>query len=160
MLLLMLLMLVLLMLLFDCDDWKCLVNFVGGNYLEPFSHSLFLNRPATTHFWVVGAYFTLASNNLPFLAAQAKYKTELIWYRKKLHFTDFIQSVSPIYTWEARWLSSSQFWPLLMWVLFLEAAGEVAKIGSSLKPNHHYKFYPAQIGETLCRKTIKENVLF
>jgi len=31
----------------------------------------------------------------------------------------------------------SWFWPLLSWASFLEAAGAVLKIGSSLKPNHH-----------------------
>jgi len=33
----------------------------------------------------------------------------------------------------------SWFWPLLNRALFLEAAGAVLKIGSSLKPNHHWE---------------------
>jgi hypothetical protein len=37
----------------------------------------------------------------------------------------------------ARWLFSSQFWPLLKQALFFEAAKAVAKIGSSLKSNYH-----------------------
>jgi len=34
--------------------------------------------------------------------------------------------------------------------VFLEAAGAVMKIGSSLKTNHHRKTLLAQIRETLC----------
>ncbi len=36
-----------------------------------------------------------------------------------------------------RWLFLGRFWPLLNQALFLEAAGKVMKIRSSLKPNHH-----------------------
>ena len=34
--------------------------------------------------------------------------------------------------------------------IIFKAAGAVSKIGSSLKPNHHLRFYFAQICETLC----------
>ncbi len=37
----------------------------------------------------------------------------------------------------ARRLFLSQLWPLLKWASLFEAAGAVAKIGSSLKLNHH-----------------------
>jgi len=37
--------------------------------------------------------------------------------------------------------------------VFLEAAGAVLKIGSSLKPNHNQEIELAQICETLCTNT-------
>ena len=41
------------------------------------------------------------------------------------------------------------FESLLKQVLFFEAAGAVVKIGSSLKPNHHYQFKLIQIIDAL-----------
>jgi len=49
-----------------------------------------------------------------------------------------LQSVSQIQINEASYLFLGQFWPLLNRASFLEAAGAVLKIGSSLKPNHHW----------------------
>ena len=51
--------------------------------------------------------------------------------------TKKLQSVSRIYIFDTRWLFLSQFWPLLKQATFLEAAGTVAKISSSLKPDYH-----------------------
>ena len=45
----------------------------------------------------------------------------------------------------------SHFWLLLKWASFFEAAGAVAKIGSSLKPNHHTL---VEIRETHCIKDL------
>ena len=47
----------------------------------------------------------------------------------------------------ARWSFLSHFWPLLKRVVFLEAAGAVAKIDSSLKPIHHNQIMLVQIPE-------------
>jgi len=46
------------------------------------------------------------------------------------------------------WDNFDHFW---IEQYFLEAAGTVMKIGSSLKPNHHWEIELAQIHETLCR---------
>jgi len=44
----------------------------------------------------------------------------------------------------------AQFWPLLNRAVFLEAAGAVLKIGSSLKANHHWEIQ-SQICQTFCK---------
>jgi len=61
----------------------------------------------------------------------------------------FIQSLSHIWINKARSLFLGPFGPLLNQTVFLEAAGAVLKIGSSLKLNHHRK-----IRETLCKNCI------
>ncbi len=64
--------------------------------------------------------------------------------------TQHIQSVSGIKINEARWLFMGQFWPLLNQSVFLEVAGAVFKIDSSLKVNH-------QIWEMLCITFVQNN---
>ena len=48
-----------------------------------------------------------------------------------------LQSVTRIKTNKRGDYLLSHFWPLLKQMSFFEAAGAVAKIGSSLKSNHH-----------------------
>jgi len=51
---------------------------------------------------------------------------------------------------EARLLFLSQFWPLVNWASFLEAARTVVQIGLSLKLNQRQQILLSQIRETLC----------
>ena len=59
-----------------------------------------------------------------------------------------------IYTNEARWLFLSHFWPLLKRASYYEVARKVAKIGSSLKRNHHNQVMLVQIRDTFCMMMI------
>ena len=61
-----------------------------------------------------------------------------------------LQSVSWIWTNEARLLFLSQFLTTFEESVIFEAAGAVSKISLCLKPCHHKQIQLAQIGETLC----------
>ena len=54
----------------------------------------------------------------------------------------------------------SKFWPLLKWASFFEAAGVVAKIGLSLKPNHYMQFSLPESAKRSVRLTYGFNLTY
>ena len=62
--------------------------------------------------------------------------------------SSILQSVTQIYIHDARGLFLSQFWTLLNWAVFSEAAGAVQKISSCLQNLNRNQLKLAQIHET------------
>ena len=119
-----------------------------GQFLFHKVYTLFLNKRISVLFEI---YWDLTGKNSVFNWNKKCFLLEKIYMNLFLIYWTKCNFL-PDSLFIARWLFLSQFWPLLKQASFFEAAGAVAKIGSSLWITNSNQVKLAQIRDTHCRR--------